>query len=129
VPAWSGQQIAAQCFLPCIIRTELPAASDDPVTVVADRLRSTDNEAVAVRESRRVVGVVTPQYLANVEVPLDHLDNGRADAPSGEIPRRSSFGVRRSHEDVCGEPRAIDAQCGPGGVTPSSIRITENCVS
>lgn len=57
-----------------ITRTDVvPARPDESVVVVADRLRSSGSEAIAVTDDGRVVGVVTLRDLANVEVLLDRL--------------------------------------------------------
>jgi CBS domain-containing protein len=54
----------------------LPARSDEPVTSVAERIRTSGADAIAVTEADVVVGVVTLRDLANVEVLLDRLANG-----------------------------------------------------
>jgi len=55
-------------------RTDLvPARPDEPVSVVAARLRASDSDAVAVIEGESVVGVVTRRDLENVELLLDRL--------------------------------------------------------
>jgi CBS domain-containing protein len=57
-------------------RTDLlPVAPSDPVSVVAERLRTSNSEALAVTEEGRVVGVVTWRDLRNIEVLLDRLNN------------------------------------------------------
>jgi CBS domain-containing protein len=53
----------------------LPAAPSDPVSLVAERLRSSNSEAIAVTENNQVIGVVTLRDLTNVEVLLDRLNN------------------------------------------------------
>jgi chloride channel protein, CIC family len=63
-----------------IARTDLPPAGpDDPVALVAARLRASDDEAVAVTDRGTVIGVVTLRDLSNVEVLLDKLEH---DPPS-----------------------------------------------
>jgi CIC family chloride channel protein len=53
----------------------LPVAPSDPVSVVAERLRTSSSEAVAVTEEGHVIGVVTLRDLRNIEVLLDRLNN------------------------------------------------------
>jgi CIC family chloride channel protein len=53
----------------------LPAAPNDSVSLVADRLRSSNSEAIAVTEHGQVIGVVTLRDLSNIEVLLDRLNN------------------------------------------------------
>jgi CIC family chloride channel protein len=53
----------------------LPVSPSDPVSLVAERLRSSDNEALAVTEGGRVIGVVTLRDLSNIEILLDRLNN------------------------------------------------------
>ena len=53
----------------------LPAAPGDPVSLVAERLRTSNSEAVAVTEHNQVIGVVTLRDLTNIEVLLDRLNN------------------------------------------------------
>ena len=59
-----------------VARTDIPPARpDDTVAAVADRMRSTDTEAVAVTDDNIVIGVVTLRDLASVEILLDRLAN------------------------------------------------------
>lgn len=59
-----------------LAQTDLvPATLDESVSVVADRLRSSGSDALAVTDQGRVVGVVTLRDLASVEVLLDRLTN------------------------------------------------------
>jgi CIC family chloride channel protein len=53
----------------------LPVAPSDPVSVVAERLRASNSEALAVTEGGHVIGVVTLRDLRNIEVLLDRLNN------------------------------------------------------
>jgi CBS domain-containing protein len=58
-----------------VVRTDvLPAASDEPVPVVAARIRAAGADAAAVTDGDRVVGVVTLRDLTNVEALLDRLE-------------------------------------------------------
>ncbi|MEO6652831.1 MAG: chloride channel protein [Ilumatobacteraceae bacterium] len=60
-----------------VARTDIPpAAPDDPVSLVAARLRSSDDEAVAVTDDGVVIGVVTLRDLGNLEVLLDKIVDG-----------------------------------------------------
>ncbi len=59
-----------------VARTDIPPADpEDPVAVLAARMRAADIEAVAVTTANTVVGVVTLRDLTNVEVLLDRLEN------------------------------------------------------
>jgi CIC family chloride channel protein len=70
MPEWAG--VTARD----VARTDIPPARpDDTVAAVADRMRTSDTEAVAVTDDNRVVGVVTLRDLASVEVLLDRLGN------------------------------------------------------
>jgi len=66
--AWPTTTAAA------IARTDIPpAAPGDTVSAIADRMRATGTNAVAVIHDGRVIGVVTQRDLASVEVLLDRL--------------------------------------------------------
>ena len=51
------------------------AHPDDPVTDVAERMRTSQADAIAVATANKVIGVVTLRDLTNVEVLLDRLEN------------------------------------------------------
>lgn len=59
-----------------VIRSDvLPAAPNETVASVAERLRAAGARAAAVTDGDRVIGVVTQRDLDNVGVFLDHLAN------------------------------------------------------
>jgi CBS domain-containing protein len=59
-----------------VARTDIaPAHPDDPVADVAERMRTSHTDAIAVTTDNNVIGVVTLRDLSNVEVLLDRLEN------------------------------------------------------
>jgi CIC family chloride channel protein len=59
-----------------VARTDIaPAHPDDPVADVAERMRTSHTDAIAVTTDNNVIGVVTLRDLTNVEVLLDRLEN------------------------------------------------------
>lgn len=59
-----------------VARTDIqPAGPTETVADVADRMRTSHTDAVAVTDANTVIGVVTLRDLTNVEVLLDRLEN------------------------------------------------------